>query len=239
MSGTHPQRVALVTGAAGGLGRALVEALDNAGWRVFAGVHLRQPEDWPPGVATLPLDVTDSLQVAGALETVEREAGRLDLLANNAGVAVDGIVPRLDDGDWTRSMGVNLDGAFRLCRAAVPLLVRQRDGHIVNIASHAAHGAAGQSAYAAAKAGLVGLTQSLARELGRRNIRVNAVLPGVLPTGMTADLPADRLAAFAAANALGRLNDPAEVARFVVHLAGMRNVSGQVFHLDSRPTRWD
>jgi 3-oxoacyl-[acyl-carrier protein] reductase len=232
------ERVALVTGAAGGFGRALVEALGDAGWRVFAGTHRNPGTPWPPGIEAIALDVTDGNRAREVAAHVEQQAGRIDLLVNNAGVAVDEILPRLADDDWEHAIATNLDGAFRTTRAFLPLFVRQRDGHIVNVSSHAAHGTAGQSAYAAAKAGLIGMTQSLARELGSRNIRVNAVLPGVLPTGMTSGLTAERLAAFAAANALGRLNDPAEVARFVVHLATMRNVSGQVFHLDSRPTRW-
>jgi len=232
------ERVALVTGAAGGLGRALVDALHAADWRVFAGTHRELPSDWPTGVATVPLDVSDGNQIRAAAARIENDVGHLDLLVNNAGVAVDGLVARLAPEDWEHAMECNLDGAFRVTRAFLPLFVRQRDGHIVNVASHAAHGSAGQSAYAAAKAALLGMTQSLALELGNRNIRVNAVLPGVLPTGMTMGLPAARLAEFAAANSLGRLNDPAEAARFLVHLATMRNVSGQVFHLDSRPTRW-
>ena len=233
-----PERVAVVTGATGGLGHAVVEALHAAGWRVFAGTRRDHPSGFPPGVFELPLDVTDPAECRAAPDVVAREAGRIDLLVNNAGVAVDGIVPWITPDDWDLAMDTNLDGTFRVTRAFLPLFLRQGGGHVVNIASHAAHGAAGHSAYAAAKAGLIGLTQSLARELGSRNVRVNAVLPGVLPTGMTAGLPAERLAAHAASNSLGRLNDPAEVARFIVHLATMRNVSGQVFHLDSRPSRW-
>ncbi len=237
----HPgerDRVVLVTGAAGGLGRALVESFQSAGWRVYAGCRAHATAEWPPGVARIDLDVTDGDASIAAAARIEAEAGRIDCLVNNAGVAVDGLVGRLDHADWERTMAGNLDGTFRTIRAFLPLFLRHRDGHIVNISSHAAHGAAGQAAYAAAKAALIGMSQSLAREMGGRNLRVNAVLPGVMPTGMTAELPAERLAAFAAANALRRLNDPAEAARFVVHLASMRNVSGQVFHLDSRPTRW-
>jgi 3-oxoacyl-[acyl-carrier protein] reductase len=118
-------------------------------------------------------------------------------------------------------------------------MLKQRDGHILNLASFAARaGAAGQANYAAAKAALIGLTVSLAREMGARNVRVNAVLPGVLPTPMTAPLPPQQLAAFAAANALGRLNSVEEVARFIAFLAATHHISGQVFQLDSRIGRW-
>jgi 3-oxoacyl-[acyl-carrier protein] reductase len=134
---------------------------------------------------------------------------------------------------------VNLRGVFLVCRAAAPLLAARGGGHILNLSSHSGRvGARGQANYAAAKAGVIGLTQSLARELGPQNIRVNAVLPGVLPTPMTAGLTPEQLAAFARANALNRLNDPAEVARFLVFLTTLANVSGQVFQLDSRVTPW-
>jgi 3-oxoacyl-[acyl-carrier protein] reductase len=118
-------------------------------------------------------------------------------------------------------------------------MLKQRDGHIINISSFSARcGPAGQANYAAAKAGLIGLTTSLAREAGSRNIRVNAVLPGVLPTPMTAGLSEARLRELAAANGLGRLNSAAEVARFIAFLATTQNISGQLFQLDSRIGRW-
>ena len=118
-------------------------------------------------------------------------------------------------------------------------MLRQRDGHIINISSFSGRaGARGQTSYAAAKAGLFGLTSSLALEVGSRNIRVNAVLPGVLPTAMTAHLKPGELDDFANANALKRINSLDEVARFIAFLAAMRNVSGQIFQLDSRISRW-
>jgi 3-oxoacyl-[acyl-carrier protein] reductase len=229
----------LVTGAAGGLGRALVTAFAAQGWRVFAGVHRTPLPDCGERVQPVPLDVTQRESVAGAFQSVLEQAGRLDALVNNAGLAEDRLLPKLDDDAWQRVLDVNLRGAFLCAQAALRPMLRQRDGHILNVASFSARaGQAGQANYAAAKAGLIGLTQSLAREAGSRNVRVNAVLPGVLRTGMTAGLGEERLAEFAAANALGRLNDLDEVARFVVFLAGTRNVSGQVFQLDSRVARW-
>ena len=143
------------------------------------------------------------------------------------------------DSDWQDVLEVNLRGPFLCSQAALRPMLAQGDGHILNIASFGGRvGRAGQSNYAASKAGLLGLTQSLAREVGASNIRVNAVLPGFLRTGMTGELTETQLATHAAANALGRLNDLGEVARMVVFLAGMRNISGQLFQLDSRIVPW-
>ena len=132
-------------------------------------------------------------------------------------------------------MGVNLDGAFRCCRAALKLMVKQRAGHIVNIGSFSAlSGPVGQANYASAKAGLIGLTQSLALEYGNRNVRCNCVLPGFLETKMTRGVLEKHRPQVLAAHSLGRLNTPADAARFIVQLDGFAHVSGQVFQLDSR-----
>ncbi|MBN9692662.1 MAG: SDR family NAD(P)-dependent oxidoreductase [Verrucomicrobia bacterium] len=233
------QPVALITGAAGGLGQPLVRAFVAAGWRVAAGWN-RTP--FPAGdaqVEPVALDVTRPEAAEQAVEFVVKRWGRLDLLINNAGVAADEIVPRLSESDWQHVLEVNLNGAFRCARAALRPMLRQRDGHILNITSYGGRvGRAGQSNYAASKAALFGLTQSLAREVGSRNIRVNAVSPGFLRTPLVGTLTEEQLAGHAAANVLGRLNEFEEVARFLVFLAGMRNVSGQIFQLDSRITPW-
>jgi 3-oxoacyl-[acyl-carrier protein] reductase len=165
--------------------------------------------------------------------------GRLDVLVNNAGIAADASVPQMPEADWDRVLEVNLKGAFLCCRAALRPMLKQRDGHILNISSFAARaGTRGQANYAAAKAGLIGLAESLAREVGARNVRVNTVLPGVLPTPMTSGLKPEILDQFTRANTLQRLNTIDEVARFVVFLAGTANISGQIFQLDSRIARW-
>lgn len=231
-------KVALITGAAGGLGRALVGAFAEAGWQVVAAWHREPFGDSPPAVWPVQLDVTQSAQVTAVFAEIQARFGRLDVLVNNAGIARDALVAQMSEGAWQQVLDVNLKGAFLCSQAALRPMLKQRDGHILNICSYGGRtGRAGQANYAASKAALVGLTQSLAREVGSRNVRVNAVLPGFLPTRLVGHLTAEQLAAHAASNALGRLNEFDEVARFTVFLAGLRNVSGQLFQLDSRIAR--
>ncbi len=231
-------KVALITGANGGLGRPLISEFVAHGWHVVAGARTPVPSSHPQ-IVPVPLDVTNAVQIDQAIVTTVERFQRIDLLINNAGVTADASLAQLSDDNWERVLDVNLNGAFRCARAVARQMMRQRDGHIINISSFAARGGrAGQSSYVAAKAGLVGLTQSLAKELGSRNVRVNTIFPGVLPTKMTADLSAEQLAGFAEANALGRINSVEEVARFIAFLATTQNISGQVFTLDSRIAPW-
>ena len=232
-------RVVLITGASGGFGCGLVKAFEAAGWSVAAGYHRENVHPESGQIHPVSLDVTDRVQADLAVAKTVARFGRLDVLINNAGLIADGPVWQIAEADWDRVLDVNVKGAFQCSRAVFRLMSKQRDGHIINIASFAARtGTAGQSNYAAAKAGLLGLTQSLAKEAGSRNVRVNAVLPGVLETPMTAGLSDERKAQLAEDNALGRWNDIAEVARFTVFLAGLQNVSGQLFQLDSRIAAW-
>lgn len=232
-------RVALITGASGGLGRAFVAEFLAQGWHVAAGWHRENAHPEGDSLLPLPLDVTSREAVEAAVAQVLARWQRIDLLINNAGNTADALVGQLTDDDWQRVLDAHLKGAFLCSQAVIRPMLKQRDGHILNIASFSARtGNRGQANYAAAKAGLLGLTTSLAKEVGSRNVRVNALLPGVLPTPMTAGLTPKQLEAFAEANALGRLNDPAEVARFAAFLAGTRNISGQFFQLDSRIARW-
>lgn len=238
MTEEKTKRVAIVTGAAGGLGSAVTADLMQRGWFVAAGWHSKA---LPATDKVMPvaLDVTSAESVADALEKVLALWGRIDLLVNNAGLTINQTLPQTTDEDWERVMDVSLRGAFLCSKAAIRSMLKQRSGHIINISSFAARsGPRGQVAYASAKAALIGFTQSLAKESGARNVQANVILPGVLPTQMTADLPAEVMTAFAEANALGRINETAEVARFIAFLAEMKNVSGQVFQLDSRIAPW-
>ncbi len=236
---TAAEPVVLITGAAGGLGRGLIEAFVRTGWRVAAGFHTQPVTTTDPDrVLPVSLDVTRPGDPECAVRAVLERWGQLDALINNAGATADALLVHLAAADWERVLEVNLTGAWRCARAAAAAL-GAGGGHIVNIGSFAGRaGARGQAAYAAAKAGLIGLTQSLAAELAEFNVRVNVVLPGVLPTPMSDRLSAEARERLVAANRLRRMNSVAEVARFVVFLCSLENVSGQVFQLDSRPARW-
>ncbi|WP_395747576.1 SDR family oxidoreductase [Prosthecobacter sp.] len=217
-------RTAVITGGEGDLAQCIAAELRGAGFKVFA-----------PGRDEL--DVTRADSVRGFFAALPG----LDLLVNNAGVCRDVSVVKMSEADFDHVVDVSLKGAFLTTQAAVKLMSRQRHGHIVNIGSYSAlSGPAGQANYAAAKAGLIGLTQSTAQEYGARNVRANCVLPGFLETKMTRHLLEDVAwkEGLLDGHALGRLNTVEDAARFVVFLHGMESVSGQVFQLDSRVRRW-
>ena len=219
MSDDSPLNI-LISGGEGDLARALLEAF---------------PRDivYAPGRGEM--DVREETQVEAYFSRLER----VDVLIANAGLTRDGAVTSLAMDDFNEVVNANLRGAFLCSRAALKFMLRQRSGHIVLIGSRAArHGTRGQSAYAAAKAGLVGLAQSLAKEYGARNIRCNVVLPGFLETRMTAGLLPQRREDIRAEHALGRFNTVGNAARFIAFLARLDHVSGQVFTLDSRLDRW-
>lgn len=181
------------------------------------------------------MDVRDEARVDAYFAQLER----VDVLIVNAGLTRDGALASLSADDFDEVVNANLRGAFLCARAAIKPMVKQRSGHIILIGSRAAkNGTRGQSIYAAAKAGLVGFGQSLAKEYGARNVRCNIVLPGFLETKMTAGLPDKRREEIRAEHVLGRFNTPANAARAIAFLARLDHVSGQVFTLDSRMDRW-
>jgi 3-oxoacyl-[acyl-carrier protein] reductase len=218
------QPVAFITGGAGGLALALGAELRAQGWIVHA-----------PSRAEM--DVTDKAQVQRAIGAL----GRLDLLIHNAGITRDALLLKMTEDEFSEVLQVHLKGAFLCSQAALKLMVKQRQGHIIHIGSFSAlSGPAGQSNYAAAKAGLIALTQSLAAEYGPRGIRANCVLPGFLDTKMTRHLlddDAQRLRILDS-HTLGKLSTAEDAARFIAFLHTLPSVSGQVFQLDSRITRW-
>jgi NAD(P)-dependent dehydrogenase (short-subunit alcohol dehydrogenase family) len=209
---------ALITGGAGGIAQALFAVLRADGWTASA-----------PGRAEL--DVTDPSSVARYFD------GRSDdLVVCAAGITRDIPLARMKPEDWDAVLEVNLTGAMRCARAALPTMVARGSGHIIFLSSYSAlHPPVGQAAYAAAKSALIGLTRSLAREVGCHGVRVNCVLPGFLETKMTASVSAARREAVLNEHVLGRFNTPEQVARFIRCLhTDMPNTSGQVFQLDSR-----
>ncbi len=177
-------------------------------------------------------DVSRYEDVLRMAQDVAGRWGRIDVLINNAGIARDSLLIRQGEDDWDRVMGVNLKGVFNSLKAFAPLL--KEGGHIINISSYSGmKGKAGQAAYSASKAALLGLTKTAARELAGNQIRVNAVLPGYMPTAM-GEGSGEALKKAKQDSLLNTLSDPGEVARFIVYLAGTRNITGQVFCLDSR-----
>ena len=226
-------KVALVTGSGGGIGGATARLLADAGAVVF-GLDL--PGHPPPaGVFDLPCDLADGVQAAAAVERVAREGGRLDIVVHAAGIVRDGVLWKMSDDDWTDVLRINLDAAFWIVRAAAPLLRARGAGSIVLVTSiNGERGKFGQANYAAAKAGLIGLGRSAARELGRSGVRVNLVAPGLIETAMTAPLPPDLKRKAIEETALERAGRPEDVAAAVLFLASdmSRHVTGQVVRVD-------
>jgi 3-oxoacyl-[acyl-carrier protein] reductase len=237
-------RVALVTGATGGIGSAIAARLAAEGAAVAicdlardrCEEHAARLREGGTSAIAAPADVTDPDAAAGAIAAAA-ELGGLDILVNNAGVVRDAPVHKLADEDWRAVLEVGLYGAFCMVRAAAGVL-REDPGHhrkVVNLSSNVAlHGAPGTVNYAAAKAGLLGLTRSLAREWARRRVNVNAVAPGLIAgTGMTARKPAELIARVAEQIPIGRAGTPADVAAAVSYLASPEAdfITGQVLEL--------
>ncbi len=233
-------RIALVTGGSRGIGRAIADALHAAG----AGVAIldRDAERAPitareigDDVCAMIADVTNPAQVASALATVEESCGPIDILVNNAGVTKDGLLVRMSDDDWDTVLDVNLRGAFLLTRAVARGMMKRRWGRIINISSVVGlMGNAGQSNYAASKAGLIGFTKAVARELAPRNVLVNAIAPGFIETDMTQVLTEAQRDTLRAQIPLGRLGQGVDIARAVVFLASDHAdyITGQVLVVD-------
>jgi 3-oxoacyl-[acyl-carrier protein] reductase len=228
-------KTALVTGASRGIGRAIVAELAAAGASVVLGYRSGQQEAETlaseVGGRAVQADVSDAEEAVRLVE----EAGDVDVLVNNAGLTRDGLLARMPDEDWRAVLETNLSSVFYTCRAVTRPMMRRRSGSIVNISSVVGvHGNPGQTNYAASKAGIIGFTKALARELGSRNVRANVVAPGYVKTRLTNVLPEEATAAMLAATPLGRLGDPEDVAGAVRFLCSdaASFITGEVLLVD-------
>jgi 3-oxoacyl-[acyl-carrier protein] reductase len=236
-------KVAVVTGAGRGIGKGIALKLAGEGATVAAcgrsltNVDAIAAEISKSGgkAAAYAVDVSDGAQVSETCDKIVKNFGRVDVLVNNAGVTRDQLLMRMSDEDWDAVLDTNLKGAFHFAKAVTRPMLKQRSGRIINISSIIGlTGNAGQSNYAASKAGLIGFTKSLARELASRNITVNAVAPGFITTDMTQALGEEAQAAVKERIALGRLGTAEDVANVVLFLASdlASYVTGQVITVD-------
>jgi 3-oxoacyl-[acyl-carrier protein] reductase len=228
-------KTALVTGASKGIGRAIAEELARAGANVVVGYRSGRDdaEELASAIGGHAVQA-DVSSPADARRLVE-EAGDVDVLVNNAGLTRDGLLARMSDDDWDTVIATNLSSIFYTCRAVTRPMMKKRAGAIVNISSVVGvHGNWGQTNYAASKAGIIGFTKSLARELGSRNVRANVVAPGYVKTQLTDVLPEDATKAMIANTPLGRVAEPAEVAGAVRFLASdaAAFITGEVLLVD-------
>jgi 3-oxoacyl-[acyl-carrier protein] reductase len=238
----NPKQVALVTGASRGIGRAIATTLAQKG---FVVIGTATSEDGASGITKalaepyggrgLCLNVNDAAAVDAAVDDIVKQHGGLHVLVNNAGITRDGLSMRMKDDDWDAVLDTNLKAVFRTSRAVMRPMMKQRFGRIINITSVVgASGNPGQANYAAAKAGVAGMTRSLARELGSRNITVNCVAPGFIDTDMTKALSEAQVSALISQIPLGRLGQTEDVAHLVAFLASEQAgyITGSELHVN-------
>jgi 3-oxoacyl-[acyl-carrier protein] reductase len=228
-------KLALVTGASRGIGRAIAEELARAGASVVVGYRSGKDEAEELATAIGGRAVQADVSSPDEAKRLVEEAGDIDVLVNNAGLTRDGLLARMSDDDWRTVIETNLSSVFYTCRAVTRPMMKKRNGSIVNISSIVGvHGNWGQTNYGASKAGIIGFTKSLARELGSRNIRANVVAPGYVKTALTDVLPDGATAAMVQQTPLGRVADPEEIAGAVRFLASDQAsfITGDVLLVD-------
>jgi len=237
-------KVAIITGGARGIGKAIAETLARRGCDIIvADINLELAEATAKEIAAathqktlaIQVNVSDSASANAMVERTLAEFGKVDILVNNAGLTRDKLIMRMDEADWDIVLDVNLKGAFNCSKAVVRPMMKQRYGRIVNISSVSGQaGQTGQANYSASKAGLIGLTKALARELASRQITVNAVAPGFVLTALTQDLSDELKDAILKATPLGRMGKPEEIAYAVAFLASdeASYITGQVLAVD-------
>jgi 3-oxoacyl-[acyl-carrier protein] reductase len=239
-----PNRVAVVTGGAQSIGRAIVDRLAKAGVDiVIADIQLEKAQASAKEVAAatgrkviaLPLDVSSTKAAAETIDKALAEMGRVDILVNNAGTTRDNLIMRMDEADWDKVIDINLKGAWNCSKAVIRAMMKARYGRIVNMASVSGlAGQAGQTNYSASKAGLIGFTKALAREVASRGITVNAVAPGFIPTPLTDILPPEMKEALIKMIPVGRMGTTDEIAYAVEFLAAdeAAYITGHVLSVD-------
>jgi 3-oxoacyl-[acyl-carrier protein] reductase len=241
MSGILQGEVALVTGASRGIGAAIADTLAAAGAKVFgtatseAGAQAIGERLAPHGGGGRVLNVTDGAAVEALVESIGKEAGAVSILVNNAGITRDQLLMRMKDEDWQSILDTKLSSVYRTSKAVLRGMLKARKGRIINLSSVVGvTGNPGQTNYAAAKAGMIAFTKSLAREIGSRGITVNAVAPGFIDSDMTRALSEDQRAALLGQIALGRLGSPEDIAQAVLFLASpaAAYVTGETLHVN-------
>ena len=235
------KQIALVTGASRGIGAAIAQELAQRGYTVIgtattdAGAARISETLAAHGGRGVNLNVNDAAGVEALLDEIVKNDGGLHVLVNNAGIAKDTLAMRMKDDDWSAVLDTNLQAVFRLSRAAIRPMMKQRFGRIISVTSVVgAMGNPGQANYAAAKAGVAGMSRALARELGSRGITVNCVAPGFIATDMTADLPEEQKKALASQIPMGQLGKPSDIANAVAFLAseGAGYITGHELHVN-------
>lgn len=241
---TSKNKVAIITGASKGIGKSIAIGLGNMNYQtVLIGRNLKDlkntaneiTKNGGPTPALFSVDITHSEKIKKTIAEVAKQLGRIDILVNNAGITRDTLLLRMKEADWDAVLAVNLKSVFNCTQAAVRFMTKQRYGRIVNIASVVgAMGNAGQANYAASKAGIMGFTKSVAREVAGRNVTVNAVAPGFIETEMTAKLSDKVREAFLVQIPLGRAGQPEDVAQLVKFLVSedASYITGQIIHLN-------
>ena len=237
------EKLVLVTGASRGIGRAIALTLGNAGATVIGTATSDEGASNITKIFTennilgtgMKLNVTDNEQIFDLLKTITEDYGSVDILVNNAGITRDNILVRMKEDEWSDIINTNLTSVYKMSKAFLRGMIKKRSGRIISITSVVgAMGNAGQSNYAAAKAGIMGFTKSLAREVGVRGITVNAIAPGFIETDMTDNLPEDQKLALAAQIPMGRLGTTSEIAQAVLFLADDSGsyITAQTLHIN-------